>query len=799
MQFTPNQRFNDFLEFLRRRMASKPLIPTIETDEYRAFIAKFPPERLADLSLEEYCLGKGGNDNFCWWIEHGLRKILGRYEPGTARGHILYFARGGAVAKVKRLQHLNDQAALIYTLKMQSAIANAPLTGAAWIDDDNEIYRRTGLEALGTMAEGRKLRLLTCYHPNELLPLSSSAHVGHFLTEFGCPSNQLPKLKQAVKRLLLLSELFWEARKHIPSLSPNQMMWAMYDREFGMSPLIDVADASGADTEAQDISAHNKQTSIENGTALPDDVLVDDVDTAELALNRILTGPPGTGKTYATIDEAVSIIDADFFVENRGNRTELKARFDELVTSKQIHFTTFHQSFSYEDFVEGLRAETDDASNQVNYKIEPGVFQRVCIAANAAAEQTINIPGVALGENPRVWKISIAGSADSSTRRYCLEHGQARIGWGGTGDLRHADLGLPSHNLGSNDKSCLRNFSEDIQIGDIFLCLVSDTQICAVGVVASEYFFDETPPPEIEDSSYKHVLKVNWLLRDICFSILALNANIPFALKTVYELRRIKWPELVHALHNEGHSLPTQTPASAPAIAQSASAASAKKRFVLIIDEINRGNVSRIFGELITLIEPSKRAGSAEVLEVILPYSKKPFKVPSNVYLIGTMNSADRSLTGIDIALRRRFQFKEMPPQPDLLAHINIEGIALAPLLKKMNKRIEVLLGRDFCLGHAYFIGLKNSDDLTKLAQIFRYKILPLLQEYFFEDWQRIAWTLNDQHKPVGEAFVRQESKDIRVIFGGSDNISAPAMPWSVNPEAFNNVRSYLGIIETQK
>jgi 5-methylcytosine-specific restriction protein B len=692
------------------------------------------------------------------------------------------------------LQNLSDQAALTYTLKIQSAIVNAPLAGVEWIDDDNEIHRRTGLEARGTIAGGRKLRLLTCYHPNELLPLSSSAHVGHFLTEFGYPSNKLPSLKQPVARLLLLNELFWEAKKHIPGLSPNQMMWAMYDRDFGMSPLIDEADASGADTEAQDISAHNKQASSENGTALPDDVLVDDVDAAELDLNRILTGPPGTGKTYATIAEAVRIIDADFFAENRGNRTELKARFDELVTSKQIHFTTFHQSFSYEDFVEGLRAETDDASNQVNYKIEPGVFQRVCIAANAAAEQTINIPGVALRENPRVWKISIAGSADSRTRRYCLEHGQARIGWGGTGDLRHADLGLPSHNLGSNDKSCLRNFSEDIQIGDILLCLVSNTQICALGVVTSEYFFDETPPPEIEDSSYKHVLKVNWLLRDICFSILALNANKPFALKTVYELSRIKWPELVHALHNEGYSLPSQTPA--PALMQSADA---KERFVLIIDEINRGNVSRIFGELITLIEPSKRAGCTEALEVILPYSKKPFKVPSNVYLIGTMNSADRSLTGIDIALRRRFQFIEMPPKPQRLEHINIEGIALTPLLEAMNKRIEVLLGRDFCLGHAYFIGLKNSDDLTKLAQIFRYKILPLLQEYFFEDWQRIAWILNDQHKPAEDAFVRQESNNIRAIFGGSDNISAPAMPWSVNPEAFNNVRSYLGIIETQK
>ncbi|MCC0297081.1 McrB family protein, partial [Pseudomonas aeruginosa] len=129
---------------------------------------------------------------------------------------------------------------------------------------------------------------------------------------------------------------------------------------------------------------------------------------------------------------------------------------------------------------------------------------------------------------------------------------------------------------------------------------------------------------------------------------------------------------------------------------------------VLIIDEINRGNVSRIFGELITLIEQSKRAGAEEALSVVLPYSKQRFSVPQNVYLIGTMNTADRSLAGLDIALRRRFEFREMPPRPELLDDVRIGGLNVGQLLRTMNQRIEVLLDRDHCLGHAYFIPLKT-------------------------------------------------------------------------------------------
>lgn len=219
--------------------------------------------------------------------------------------------------------------------------------------------------------------------------------------------------------------------------------------------------------------------------------------------------------------------------------------------------------------------------------------------------------------------------------------------------------------------------------------------------------------------------------------------------------------------------------------------------FVLIIDEINRGNVSRIFGELITLIEPSKRAGREEALEVTLPYSKQPFSVPNNVYLIGTMNTADRSLASLDIALRRRFSFVEMPPRPELLDGVRVTGVNIGQLLRTMNERIEVLLDRDHCLGHAYFIGLKDGDGVEQLAKIFRANILPLLQEYFFEDWQRIQWVLNDHRKSNEKLrFLSEPKDDLVALFGDKTEVRATGRRWRINDEAFTQIGAYAEIID---
>ncbi|EQB2598520.1 McrB family protein, partial [Aeromonas salmonicida] len=229
------------------------------------------------------------------------------------------------------------------------------------------------------------------------------------------------------------------------------------------------------------------------------------------------------------------------------------------------------------------------------------------------------------------------------------------------------------------------------------------------------------------------------------------------------------------------------------------------KPFVLIIDEINRGNVSRIFGELITLIEPSKRAGASEALTTTLPYSKRPFSVPDNLYLIGTMNTADRSLAGLDIALRRRFVFEEMPPRADLLDGVVIEDeghkVDVGRLLHTLNQRIEVLLDRDHCLGHAYFMPLKAAakPTLAQLGYIFQHQILPLLQEYFFEDWQRIAWVLNDHRKSSAEAmFLKPPQLDIKTLLGDIA-VGGQRQRWSINEKAFRRIEAYVLTIEGDK
>jgi len=168
------------------------------------------------------------------------------------------------------------------------------------------------------------------------------------------------------------------------------------------------------------------------------------------------------------------------------------------------------------------------------------------------------------------------------------------------------------------------------------------------------------------------------------------------------------------------------------------------KNYILIIDEINRGNISKIFGELITLIEPSKRIGADEEIKVKLPYSNDDFGVPQNLYILGTMNTADRSIALMDTALRRRFEFIEMLPDLEVLNDLLVDGINIKLMLEKINQRVEYLYDRDHTIGHSYFISLKENATLEELENIFKNKIIPLLQEYFYDDWEKILMVLGN-------------------------------------------------------
>lgn len=603
-----------------------------------------------------------------------------------------------------------------------------------------------------------------------------------------------------------------------------------------------------------------------------------------VALNQILFGPPGTGKTYATIEAALEVLDNSFLQENFLDRTALKQRFDQLADEGRIRFVTFHQSFSYEDFVEGLRAENDEATGQLRYEVVDGVFKSLCEVASAKVTVQAAAP-LQLGGR-RVWKMSLGNTlgSDASIYEECVQGGYMLLGYGGGIDFsgcknrsdvkqRFADAGVTLD--GSNDYSLtsVSAYVTKMKVGDLVVVSDGNFKFRAIGEITGDYAFK--PHADYEDG-YAQMRPVKWLRQYSPSLPHSELLNAQFSQMTLYELRsptlnreklnallgtpevdgssllhvgqrfgqgyvvRSIGPDVVEFGKPRGGVLPLPLSLLRQLLAyvrsgqidvedirqgrvfekvaeaelekyivngyqslfaamveqlikpQESSAATDAR--VLIIDEINRGNVSRIFGELITLIERSKRAGADEALSVVLPYSKQRFSVPSNVYLIGTMNTADRSLAGLDIALRRRFTFKEMLPNHQLLKGVLVEGINIGELLAVMNQRIEVLLDRDHCLGHAYFMPLKAEPSLQRLELIFRNQILPLLQEYFFEDWQRIQWVLNDHRKPVADCFVEQFKPELNDLFG-SKVTGVQGGIWRVMPGAFTRVSAYAGII----
>lgn len=507
--------------------------------------------------------------------------------------------------------------------------------------------------------------------------------------------------------------------------------------------------------------------------------------TMTLPVNRILYGPPGTGKTYCTVNEALRILDPAFLAENEADRTALKQRFDTLAQTGLIRFVTFHQSFSYEDFVEGIRASTDETTGGLRYEVEDGVFKQVCEAARSRNVAEV-ATGIDIGSR-KIWKVSL-GDANTEGHIFdeCMSDGVALLGFGSGADLSGVvsraeivkRLRAAGESVNSTDYAvtALDLFARRVQTGDLIVVTQGNLKFRAIGEVTGDYVHVDRG----EVDTYAQGRPVRWLRQyDPARPYADLMEN-RFSQMTIYELRSgsINLERLAALL------APEQAETHEP------------EARVLIIDEINRGNISRIFGELITLIEPSKREGCAESLSVTLPYSKERFSVPRNVHLIGTMNTADRSLAGLDVALRRRFEFVEMLPDAEALAGVVVAGIPVDALLSTMNRRIEVLLGRDYMLGHAYFMRLKDSPTLDVLAEVFRRQVLPLLQEYFFEDWQKIAWVLNDHRKPLELQFLQQAPSGMAELLGDKVDLPSEGRVWLINAQAFDKPEAYLAIIK---
>lgn len=603
-------------------------------------------------------------------------------------------------------------------------------------------------------------------------------------------------------------------------------------------------------------------------------------------LNTILYGPPGTGKTYNTINKALEIVDPEFYYSYSDDRIAIKKRFDELLKSNRIGFVTFHQSFSYEDFVEGLKATTEN--NQVNYEIEDGIFKRLCESARAkptvkAEQDHIDIRG------RKIWKMSLGDIAgeDAFIYQQCVDNGYVLLGYGydidfsDAADRKQVAQTYRSNNVLIENESydyqvtSVNKFKNEMSMGDLIVVSDGNRKFRAIAEITSDYYFDNSA---IDDVSYSQARKVTWhrvyepsLPVDELFkknlsqmtlyrlyhstidteklqTILQGSADrgnvAPGRTLGKYQIESIS-DELITIRKPNGSDLPM--PKSivdelcdlvrsgdisiedikqkrvfdkvdtlmekylvngypnvlGPLVDEIVSKgilltnqASSDKR-VLIIDEINRGNISNIFGELITLIEPSKRAGGKEALSVKLPYSKKPFSVPDNLHIIGTMNTADKSLAQIDIALRRRFQFEEMMTNYELLAEIPlIDGIDIEQMVRVINKRIELLYDREHTIGHSFFLSLKDHPSIEHLAEIFELQILPLLEEYFFENWERVAMVLGDHLKTDESLRFVVEQFDANEIaqLMGDDWDQVGIQPYVRNDHAFKVTAAYIGI-----
>lgn len=381
--------------------------------------------------------------------------------------------------------------------------------------------------------------------------------------------------------------------------------------------------------------------------------------TPATPLNQILFGAPGTGKTYHTKKMAVEIINGK--KEEDRSREEINKEYEQLVEEGQIVFTTFHQSLSYEDFIEGIKPKVTEGGN-VTYEVKEGIFKQLCSRAN-------KIPDFDKGWNYLKDKVK------------------------------------------NNPNFSLRTFNGN----EIYVTEITDNEVLKI-----KYKGGKSDKSDNDGVSYDRAKKLQEAFPDLS------------VVKNIKEFRSVIggdstafWAVLNFIKNASTH--------------------------VLIIDEINRGNVSAIFGELITLLEEDKRKGNKEHTEAKLPYSGDNFSVPNNVYIIGTMNTADRSVEALDTALRRRFSFVEMQPDPKILSdekYVKYKKVDLSKLLETINQRIEMLIDKDHQIGHSYFIGI---EDLEDLRRTFKDKIIPLLEEYFYGDFGKIGLVLGGEFIKLAE------------------------------------------------
>lgn len=434
-----------------------------------------------------------------------------------------------------------------------------------------------------------------------------------------------------------------------------------------------------------------------NNETMPHKNYQEYIDLLQETRNLVLTGAPGTGKTYMAKEIAAQMLGLD--------------STDALKDDKRFGFVQFHPSYDYTDFVEGLRPLKDTQNGVIGFKRQDGVFKEFCkqaIISAAADEETISD----INESPTVWKVSLGGTGDNPVRTDCMKNGFIRIGWHQYGDVEDF-YDFDDYYVGG--KNVLRAYQSGMRIGDIVVSCYSAKEIDAVGVVTGDYEY------RAEGGDYPRYRTVRWLVKDIKENILELNGNKVFTLPTVYKANITAESALrIVQKYSTNHKVTTN-----------------QNKAVFIIDEINRGEISKIFGELFFSIDPGYRGVKGIVKTQYQNMIedgdafKEGFYVPDNVYIIATMNDIDRSVESMDFAMRRRFTWKEITPDDtasmlDILEYPN----DAKETMNRLNKVIAETegLGPAYMIGPSYYLKLgDNGFDYNKLWEL---NIEPLLKEY---------------------------------------------------------------------
>ena len=432
---------------------------------------------------------------------------------------------------------------------------------------------------------------------------------------------------------------------------------------------------------------------IQGESQMQNDLINETKKLLENTKNLILTGAPGTGKTYLAKQIA----------------KELGCEDD------NIGFVQFHPSYDYTDFVEGLRPTDKDGNGNVGFERRDGVFKEFCeraLVSNTISENSL-LSG--LNKNPTVWKVSLQGTGDNPVRKDCLENGYIRIGWHEYGNVENFD---EFENFDNGGKFILRNYQSEMKIGDIVLSCYSAKEIDAIGIVTGDYEYRE------EGNDYPRYRKVNWLVKNIKENIVEINGGKTFTLSTIYKasisLQDIK-VILNKYLNQENKNI-----------------SSKQKNFVFIIDEINRGEVAKIFGELFYCVDPGYRGEKGRISTqyqnlVTSGEFQKGFFIPENVYIIGTMNDIDRSVESMDFAFRRRFSWAEVKAED---TQYMLDAELDKDLAEKAKRRMDNLnaeiskigLNAAYHIGASYFLKLKNYDG--NFESLWEYHIKGILEEY---------------------------------------------------------------------